>query len=1238
MKRGKKRPKGRSGGRGGASGYDFQDLYVALQLAHLLVQSRSNAPVEVGWEKKAFDTGAGEKPLPLVLEDVVLVLKSGKRIHVEVKETAPSGKWSIQRFCSSGLAGQFWQAWKTTPQRERGNVAFRLASRADLSQVNLLLDLARRSRTPAELKSEEGASAAQRDLARLARSLAVQESDPELLTFLKSLEGKQLPDPEELEGLIADALAAFGSKASETANHLIRLVARSKPVGATARSSYTRESLASVLSESGADEESLISIGALQADTSRVASDWSRYRRSLVRELRSMRVYGLRVQKAVNADLLTLFVPLRFSRIGSREAEEREAERPPRRRSFLERLLEEQQSFDEAESAESRHEYLPLGEVLKTERRFALVAGPGTGKTTVLKWLTIVSALPGEAGRKLRLRYGLPRKPLTPIYVRFRQLADRVLQRGLQGVRWRAGLVSDFLAAQFEAGLLGTAPSRQEAVAIAQTALQSEETFLLLDGLDEISDESTRTNLFMAVDDLMQTYDKPRFALSWRPYALALDQIPSDIPLFGPQFFNSAELRTFARNWYRSIRPKLGKEAMSAEDSESRAEDLARAAINVCELAECPLLYSILALIHFNKKGLPVDRTSLYDQATLAMLGHWERDPSGRGLGRDSFPGWCSELPCNEGEIRTVVERLAYRIQCREGGNEFSTDSAVEALAEGLGTDLCMDKQAASHAGLLLQLLIERSGLILEKSPGVLAFVHRSFQEYLAARWFAARGSPGSEELKSLASDEMHSEVVQFCVAVMAADSDEAERTRIGTLLGEIGSISPAVAAACLVETPDLELSEETAKDLGRAVWTECSSMFRRHYPPQATSRLVWACLNRTSDPDRLLLEFLSDEGSDMKMRHGAMESSMAVLFSRPANLPLSDSLRWVLKRMLRVKEGWELIQAQRGLASLLLVENGEESATASLLPILRLLGEQFWWHRRVAHAESPGNRAERIIQDLLEDPNMRDRALGALRSALDTVSASGDWRKRAAQFLVLEGDPFTGTTAEALVEIRTYDKEDQQKAADFIQEHARGESEQQLIATAIQRKLEDATEHTRKAYYALARDSGIHLSGLPLPAADFQNESERVAQICSLLSEGSTKAETLEAVADELWEENAEIAWQAALALLQTKRFETPGLPQALVRCGLKTDERRSRTFRELTRLHSMPPVSLSVRSALLEGLRSESGSVAAASAQLLLDFASARVKKRGSRSSNGFSRKRHPCSNQCASNSFEH
>jgi len=72
----RQRSRGRSGGRAGASGYDFQDVYVAWQLAKLLMAGGRDPVVEVLWEKPSIDAGAGEMRTAHV-DDAVVRFQSG---------------------------------------------------------------------------------------------------------------------------------------------------------------------------------------------------------------------------------------------------------------------------------------------------------------------------------------------------------------------------------------------------------------------------------------------------------------------------------------------------------------------------------------------------------------------------------------------------------------------------------------------------------------------------------------------------------------------------------------------------------------------------------------------------------------------------------------------------------------------------------------------------------------------------------------------------------------------------------------------------------------------------------------------------------------------------------------------------------------------------------------------------------------------------------------------------------
>ena len=129
---------------------------------------------------------------------------------------------------------------------------------------------------------------------------------------------------------------------------------------------------------------------------------WERYSSEVVNRLRTFRVYGLQVERAVVADLPSLFVPLRLAHIADYRKLEDKASGPKRdRRSVFESELS---LSNEIEEPSEPTEGLDLARVLAEHRRFALIGGPGSGKTTTLKWLALVAAIEGTEGRKLRQR------------------------------------------------------------------------------------------------------------------------------------------------------------------------------------------------------------------------------------------------------------------------------------------------------------------------------------------------------------------------------------------------------------------------------------------------------------------------------------------------------------------------------------------------------------------------------------------------------------------------------------------------------------------------------------------------------------------------------------------------------------------------------------------------------------------------------------------------------------------
>jgi hypothetical protein len=980
---------------------------------------------------------------------------------------------------------------------------------------------------------------------------------------------------------------------------LVRLVARSKHGDASARSAYTRDSLIDDLRSEGVTDATLIGIGAVRASPLATPAVLDAYREGLIKEYRAQRVYGLQLRRPVSVDLFELFVSPEFATLGEQRRDA--GSESAHHRSWMERLLVEDES--PAESAKRENDdVVDLRGLLAASRRILVVGGPGTGKTTLLKWLAIVSAMRDPRSRDL---LDLPSAPLLPLYVRFRDFGERVKTRFGCTVPGRVGLVQDFVAVLAEAGLFGGSPTPDDARSIAQEFLEREDSVLLFDGLDEVADERLRSALFEAVTDLLRQYTQPRVIIATRPYALpAIQAGMSDLLAFEPLPFDRTAQQAFARKWYLSVRSQKDT-PLEDEDARVRADDLVKAVARVPDLAANPLLLSILAAVHFNRdrQGLPIDRATLYDHATLAMLGHWDRDPAGHGLGDDARPADWAGYDLDEKQVREVAEQLAYRVQVHEGGGEFGRDVAIEVLGQALlDVGAASERQRKKRAGVLLQTLLDRSGIVQERSPGVLAFAHLTFQEYLAARCLVRKRDLGLAEVAGLASDERHAEVARLAVGLLSGHPSEDVRKQAGALVAQLTRVNPLLAAASLLEAGELDLDPNDAERLAQALLMPEDDhhhqfmMFR--HPPLAFGRIVWAVLGRTAHPDRLFLEFLS-EGTLGRRHPGEFEVALSLFAARPP-LPISPELRWVLHRLTSIEE--ERLPLQLGaLASLLMVETGEAQPIDCVEPLLRLYGNERW----MRHAD-PGRRAEAFL-DRLWVGGDSERLRVIIEPILSKAPVDANLAWCALKFLSPRDIEFAlpGDTAQAVVAKALYDSWRHDEAVEVFGPLVKREGTRGALLPALREGLSDPDKDVRTGCRKVLEKAGLGPpDSHPDAATEDQDENALLVRLQSALGDPATVNSTVIRLAEELWEEDTAVGWRAACALLAAGHDDVAGIPQTLVRAGFSKPERRPLAFDHLRALRALPAQNYVVRAALLDGVRSTAGAVAAAAALLLMEF----------------------------------
>jgi Leucine-rich repeat (LRR) protein len=326
----------------------------------------------------------------------------------------------------------------------------------------------------------------------------------------------------------------------------------------------------------------------------------------------------------------------------------------------------------------------------------------GSGKTTLLRWLALKSAQqshvePLEIWNKI-----------TPFVIQLRRFAGRDLPSP-----------NEFLS-----GLPIHLKDRVPAGWVDRI-LTSGSGAVLLDGVDEFP-EGRRHQLLEWISDLESAYPRTRIIVTSRPSATPSDWLES-------LNFVSADLTPMTRTHIASF-VKHWHDAMvisaSARVTSELAEDYRRSLLASLEqsrplrmLASNPLLCALLCALHWErKKKLPKGRIGIYRTALDMLLKQRDHerlisDTLGVDLAYE--------------DSLALLEGLAYWFTLTE-----QSDAGRDRVEAKIRSFLEHMPHVKASEREVLQFLIVRSGLLREPAPGRVDFIHKTFQEYLAASRF----------------------------------------------------------------------------------------------------------------------------------------------------------------------------------------------------------------------------------------------------------------------------------------------------------------------------------------------------------------------------------------------------------------------------------------------------------------------------------------------------------------------
>jgi hypothetical protein len=400
-----------------------------------------------------------------------------------------------------------------------------------------------------------------------------------------------------------------------------------------------------------------------------------------------IKLFGFLSQANIDVRLLDVFVNMRF----------------------MEKIGIE---FDRQQKQLDPHERIlnPVDVIQRTQQSKKLLlifGGPGSGKTTLLRYLTIC-CLDEKMWRDIGLE-----KPLIPIVVPLRAI-DPKLPFIYSIIEW----------------------ARQHNLNLTRKLLEywliERGAMVLLDGLDEVSDRSTRQNVCQWIDAAYANYKRSLFVVTCRftsyseveGVSLKSPKVRADM-----QDLDENQKKTFLFQWFKATgMADLDENELQNPEKLQLVEQQAKQNMNalissisqpgnksLLDMAGVPVMLQIMATVWKEQGSLPPERVELYDRSTDFLLFH-----------RDKAKGIKPLMSASQ--TKSILRPLALKMQW-----EWEKDEVTETEILLLVQPLIQRINSNLKPLAFLENMRDRAGVLIWSGAKTYSFQHKSIREFFAA-------------------------------------------------------------------------------------------------------------------------------------------------------------------------------------------------------------------------------------------------------------------------------------------------------------------------------------------------------------------------------------------------------------------------------------------------------------------------------------------------------------------------
>ncbi|MEA5558566.1 GUN4 domain-containing protein [Nodularia spumigena] len=352
-------------------------------------------------------------------------------------------------------------------------------------------------------------------------------------------------------------------------------------------------------------------------------------------------------------------------------------------------------------------------------KRLAILGAPGCGKSTLLRHITLMYA----TRKQRRLHPQAPK--LIPVLLQLRDIYQEIIQN------------SEIpLAEVIENAVKKLQPSEplQPRSGWFAKQLRQNKCLVMLDGLDEIADDSQRQDVSAWVDRQIKTeYPNTCFILTSRPEGYRKAPLTANVYQLEVQPFTREQRDKFIQDWSLH-RVKLEYNNKIDLGIRDRAKKQANNLIEQIEvssslklMARNPLLLNMIAITHETHGNLSNKRVDLYKEICRVLL-----------EGRQRAKGLSTLLSAEQKQV--VLKSLALELM-QQNTQAFTLDeSSSRDQTYKQAKSLIKEKldrfpqQAITPEDFIKKDDLGVRELMSEKQQeGIYEFAHKTFQEYLAA-------------------------------------------------------------------------------------------------------------------------------------------------------------------------------------------------------------------------------------------------------------------------------------------------------------------------------------------------------------------------------------------------------------------------------------------------------------------------------------------------------------------------